>query len=180
MSSKSGRNPKKDPLPPVPTERNAYENLEESVYERIDEGNVCPTAKTLKDAKVTLHKDNVNHQVGLSCLKELLTESPLYSRLNRSDPMGAYSTPRGPDPNEEEKLYSSTGDQLQPEIEGQMEVGGGKKRKRKTVRKSKKSKSVRKHKKTGKKHAKRHSKTMKRKGKQHHKRTKKHHKKNRK
>ena len=57
---------------------------------------------------------------------------------------------------------------------------GGKKRKRKTVRKSKKSKSVRKHKKTGKKHAKRHSKTMKRKGKQHHKRTKKHHKKSRK
>lgn len=51
-------------------------------------------------------------------------------------------------------------------------VVGGKKRKRKTVRKSKKSKSVRKHKKTGKKHAKRHSKTMKRKGKQHHKRSK--------
>lgn len=57
---------------------------------------------------------------------------------------------------------------------------GGKKRKRKTLRKSKKSKSMRKHRKTNKKHAKRHSKTMKRKGKQHHKRSKKHHKKSRK
>ena len=65
-------------------------------------------------------------------------------------------------------------------VEG-ISVVGGKKRKRKTLRKGKKSKkTTRKHKKTAKKHAKRHSKTMKRKGKQHHKRSKTQRKKSRK
>ena len=134
------------PGPPAlpPRTRNVYERVDvEPTYESMDELNICPSAETLKDAKVTLHNGNVKRQVDLPCLKKLL-----------SDP---------PDVNE--GLYSSIGSPLQAST-------GGKKRKRKTVRKSKKSKSLYKHKKTGKIHAKRHSKTMKRKGKQHHKRRK--------
>lgn len=168
----------RDPLPLLPGKPGKPEH----VYESVDELNICPSAETLKDAKVTLRTDSGQHNVNLSCLKELLKESPFYSKLIRMD----YDNPRGRDPRdpedpEDEELYSSVViPQLSSSMEGEIEAGGGKKRKRKTVRKNKKSKSVRKHKKTGKKHAKRHSKTMKRKGKQHHKRSKKHHKKSRK
>lgn len=86
-------------------------------------------------------------------------EKDIYELQNKIDQLqGTYETIGTNKGNDNTSFYSS--------------ISGGKKRKRKTVRKSKKSKSMRKHKKTGKRHAKRHSKTMKRKGKQHRKRSK--------
>ena len=141
-------------------------------YEIIEDVNTCPRAETLKNAKVTLHNGNVKREVNLSCLKQLLNDSPLYSQSNlpskKAADMSKYSVPNFKDPSSDEEDFYA--------FNKKISFVGGKKRKRKTVRKSKKSKSVRKHKKTDKKHAKRHSKTMKRKEKQHHKRSKKHHK----